>query len=84
MPRSSAEAYLGATVLIVLASLVRWGLDFIGQPLLPFTTFYPAILFATYIGGLRRRLLRGGSWRPDRLVGFPTASFFILRVQAER
>jgi two-component sensor histidine kinase len=52
MPRSSAEAFLGATVLVVLASLVRWGLDFIGQPLLPFTTFYPAILFATYIGGL--------------------------------
>ena len=52
MPRSSAEAYLGATVLVVLASLVRWGLDFIGQPLLPFTTFYPAILFGTYIGGL--------------------------------
>jgi two-component sensor histidine kinase len=52
MPRSSAEAYLGATVLVVLASLVRWGLGFIGQPLLPFTTYYPAILFATYIGGL--------------------------------
>jgi K+-sensing histidine kinase KdpD len=52
MPRSSAEAYLGATVLVVLATLVRWSLDFIGQPLLPFTTYYPAILFATYIGGL--------------------------------
>jgi hypothetical protein len=51
MPRSSAEADLGATVLVVLASLARWGLDFIGHPLLPFTTYYPAILFATYIGG---------------------------------
>ena len=51
MPRNSAEAYLGATILIVLASLVRWGLDYVGQPLLPFTTYYPAILFATYIGG---------------------------------
>jgi two-component sensor histidine kinase len=51
MPRNSAEAYLGATVLVVLASLARWGLGFIGQPLLPFTTYYPAILFATYIGG---------------------------------
>jgi Domain of unknown function (DUF4118) len=52
MPRNSAEAYLGATVLIVLASLARWGLDFIGHPLLPFTTYYPAILFATYVGSL--------------------------------
>ena len=52
MPRRSAEAYLGATLLIVLASLVRWALDYVGQPLLPFTTYYPAILFATYIGGL--------------------------------
>jgi two-component sensor histidine kinase len=52
MPRSSAEAYLGATTLVVLASLLRWAFDFIGHPLLPFTTYYPAILFATYIGGL--------------------------------
>jgi two-component sensor histidine kinase len=51
VPRSSAEAYLGATILIALASLARWGLEFIGHPLLPFTTYYPAILFATYIGG---------------------------------
>jgi two-component sensor histidine kinase len=52
MPRNSAEAYLGATVLVVLASVGRWGLDFVGHPLLPFTTYYPAILFATYVGGL--------------------------------
>jgi two-component sensor histidine kinase len=52
MPRNSTEAYLGATVLVVLASLVRWGLDFVGHPLLPYTAYYPAILFATYIGGL--------------------------------
>src|ERR1700723_1034120 len=51
MPRSSAEAYLGATILVVLASLARWGLGFIGHPFLPFTTYYPAILFATYVGG---------------------------------
>jgi two-component sensor histidine kinase len=52
MPRNSSEAYLGATVLVVLASLARWGLGFAGHPLLPFTAYYPAILFATYIGGL--------------------------------
>jgi two-component sensor histidine kinase len=52
LPRGSAEAYLAATVLVVMASLARWGLGFVGQPLLPYTTYYPAILFATYMGGL--------------------------------
>jgi two-component sensor histidine kinase len=49
----SAKAYLAATMLIVLAAAVRWGLGFLGTPFLPFTTFFPAVLFATYIGGLR-------------------------------
>ena len=52
LPGGSAEAYLAATVLVVIASLARWGLGFVGQPLLPYTTYYPAILFATYVGGL--------------------------------
>ena len=52
LPRGSGEAYLAATVLVIAASLARRGLDFIDHPLLPYTTFYPAILFATYIGGL--------------------------------
>jgi hypothetical protein len=29
------------------------GLGFFGTPFLPFTTYYPAVLFATYIGGAR-------------------------------
>jgi hypothetical protein len=49
----SAKAYLAATMLIVLAAAVRWGLGFLGTPFLPFTTFFPAVLFATYVGGLR-------------------------------
>ena len=52
LPRGSADTFLAATVLVVIASLARWGLGFLGKPLLPFTTYYPAILFATYIGGL--------------------------------
>ena len=52
LPRGSAEAYLAATVLVVVASVARWGLGSVGQPLLPYTTYYPAVLFATYIGGL--------------------------------
>lgn len=45
------EAYLAATVFVVIASLIRWGLGFLGEPLLPFTTYYPVVLFATYLGG---------------------------------
>ena len=49
----SVETYLAATVLVVVASLVRWGLGFLGGTLLTFTTFYPVVLFATYFGGPR-------------------------------
>ena len=49
----SVEAYLAATALVVVAFLVRWGLGFLGETLLPFTTFYPVVLFATYFGGPR-------------------------------
>src|SRR5689334_11474000 len=48
----SVEAYLAATVFVVVASLIRWGLGFFGETLLPFTTYYPVVLFATYLGGL--------------------------------
>jgi two-component sensor histidine kinase len=51
-PRGSADAYLSATLLVVFASILRWGLGFVGDLLLPFTAYYPAILFATYSGGL--------------------------------
>ena len=48
----SAEAYAFATFLVVIAGLIRWGLSFISQDIFLFAAFYPAILFATYIGGL--------------------------------
>ena len=81
LPSRSPEAYLAATVLVVIASLARWGLDFVGQPLLPFTTYYPAILFATYIGGFSvgcyAAILAG-------LIGWwaflpPHLAFFVLK-----
>jgi two-component sensor histidine kinase len=49
----SIQAYLVAGALVALATLIRWGLGFFGTPFLPFTTYYPAVLFATYIGGSR-------------------------------
>lgn len=47
----SAGAYAFATFLIVIAGLTRWGLSFISEDIFLFAAFYPAILFATYIGG---------------------------------
>ncbi|HTQ82037.1 MAG TPA: HWE histidine kinase domain-containing protein [Pseudolabrys sp.] len=49
----SAEAYVLATILVVIASLVRWVFSFISIDIFIFAAFYPAILFATYVGGLR-------------------------------
>jgi hypothetical protein len=43
----STQSYLLAAAFVVLASLIRWGLGFFGTPFLPFTTYYPAVLFAT-------------------------------------
>jgi two-component sensor histidine kinase len=81
----SVEAYLAATLLVVVASLIRWGLGFLGGPLLPFTTYYPVVLFATYLGGPRVGIFTaivGG------LVGWwaflsPHVGFFPLRVPGE-
>ena len=85
LPRGSTEAYLAATLLVVAASLARWGLGFIGQPLLPYTTYYPVILFATYIGGVGvgcYAAILGG------LIGWwaflpPHLAFFVLKPKSE-
>jgi two-component sensor histidine kinase len=50
-PRGSARAYAIAIGLVAVATIVRWGLGFLGDSLLPFTAYYPAVLFATFIGG---------------------------------
>ena len=49
----SADAYVFATILVVVASLVRWGFGLISQDIFVFAAFYPAVLFSTYVGGLR-------------------------------
>lgn len=48
----SAEAFVAATVFVVIAGLVRWAIGFIDDDILPYTTFYPAVLFATFLGGV--------------------------------
>ena len=47
----SAEAYAFATILVVIGSLLRWGLGFLGDDIFVFAAYYPAVLFATYLGG---------------------------------
>ena len=43
----SAEAYAFATILVVIGSLIRWGLGFLGDDIFVFAAYYPAVLFAT-------------------------------------
>jgi two-component sensor histidine kinase len=50
-PRS-VEAYGLAIIFVVVATLIRWGLGFFGDDILVFAVYYPAVLFATYIGGV--------------------------------
>jgi two-component sensor histidine kinase len=52
IPPGSAEAYALATCLVAIAGLVRWALGFLTDELMPFTTFYPAVLFGALIGGI--------------------------------
>jgi two-component sensor histidine kinase len=47
----SVEAYAFATICVVLASLLRWGLGLLSPDILLFPTFYPAVLFAALVGG---------------------------------
>jgi two-component sensor histidine kinase len=53
----STEAYAFAVSCVAIASLMRWGLGLISDDVLPFPTFYPAVLFAALIGGLYAGML---------------------------
>ncbi len=47
----SAKAYALAAILVVVASLLRWGLGYFTEQLQAFITLFPAVLFATLLGG---------------------------------
>jgi two-component sensor histidine kinase len=49
----SAGAYGAALFFVAAASLVRWGLGLFDHESAPYTTYYPAVLFATAVGGTR-------------------------------
>jgi two-component sensor histidine kinase len=46
-----AGAYAFAVFLVIIASLVRWGIGFIAEEGFVFAVYYPVVLFATYVGG---------------------------------
>jgi K+-sensing histidine kinase KdpD len=46
----SAQAFALATFLVVIASLMRWGIGLITE-VQGFATYYPAVLFAALVGG---------------------------------
>ena len=49
----STEAYTFAVCCIVAASLVRWAIGFLGEDVFVFASYYPAVLFAIYVGGAK-------------------------------
>ena len=53
----STAAYGFAATLAALATLVRMGLGLIEADLMPFATYYPAILLATFVGGVAAGIL---------------------------
>ena len=48
----SAQAFALATFLVVIASLMRWGIGLITDEVQGFATYYPAVLFAALVGGV--------------------------------
>ena len=49
----SSRAYAFAALCVGIAALVRWGLNSLGDDVMPLPTFYPAILLAALVGGAR-------------------------------
>jgi two-component sensor histidine kinase len=47
----STGAYAFAFFCVAVASLVRWAIGYFGEDVVVFATYYPAVLFATYVGG---------------------------------
>ena len=47
----SSETYVFATLCVVIASLLRWALGWVPDPISAFPTYYPAVFFAALIGG---------------------------------
>jgi two-component sensor histidine kinase len=51
LKRGSTEAYVFGALSVALATLVRWGIGYFAEDSFVFAGYYPAVLFATYVGG---------------------------------
>jgi two-component sensor histidine kinase len=52
VPAGSAEAYAFATLCVAVAAVVRWVAGFWFEGIVPFATFFPAVLLSALIGGI--------------------------------
>ena len=52
VPAGSAEAYAFATLCIAVAAAVRWVVGLWFEDIVPFATFFPAVLLAGLVGGI--------------------------------
>ena len=52
IPAGSAEAYAFATLCVAVAAVVRWVAGLWFEGIVPFATFFPAVLLAVLVGGL--------------------------------
>src|SRR5262245_64799601 len=48
----SAEAYAFALLCVAVAAVVRWGVGLWFEGIVPFATFFPAVLLAALVGGI--------------------------------
>jgi two-component sensor histidine kinase len=52
VPAGSAEAYAFAIFCVAVAAIVRWAVGFWFEGIVPFATFFPAVLLAALVGGI--------------------------------
>jgi K+-sensing histidine kinase KdpD len=79
VPAGSAEAYAFAIFCVAVAAVVRWVAGFWFEGIVPFATFFPAVLLAALVGGIGPGILAAiaggliGWWAflPPPMVFFP-------------
>jgi two-component sensor histidine kinase len=51
IPADSAEPYAFAAFCVAIAALIRWSIGIFVEGVVPFAAFFPAALFAAFVGG---------------------------------
>ena len=76
----SAAAYIFALVLVVAASVARWSLGLVDYETPLYSTYYPAVLFATVVGGSGAGAFAATAGGLFGWLAFTPAHFAILPV----